>query len=97
MIKIMKCEKTENCFADAKTYRYWLDETIQEETVEYLGVFGEVFVKRNLRRPFFRITMKSGSEIRGMFGDDSVKVSYRGDNWEEEKRWLEEQMNPKRM
>lgn len=92
MSKIIKCEKVENCFADAKTYRYWLDEKIEEKTVEELGVFGDLFIKKNLRRPFFRITMKSGSEIKGMYGDDSLKVSYRGETWEEEKQWWEQQM-----
>lgn len=92
MIKIKDCEKTENCFSDAKTYRYRTKEKIEEETAKELGRFGELFIKKNLRRPFFRITLESGSEIKGIFGEDSIKVSYRGDNWEEEKQWLEEQM-----
>lgn len=92
MIKIKKYEKTENCFADAQTYRYWIGKPMDEKTVEELGRFGEIFIKRNLRRPFFRITMKDGSEIKGIFGEDSIKISYQGADWKEKKQWLEEQM-----
>lgn len=91
MNKLIRCQKVENCFANAQTYRYWLDGRVDEDVVKRLQFFGTSFVKRNLRRPFFRIEMEEGSQIKGMFGDDSIKVSYSTSDWEEEKEQWEQQ------
>lgn len=88
MSRQITCEKVDNCFADAKTYRYYLPVAVDEKIAERIGCLGSLFVKKNLRRPFFRIETEQGVQIKGIFGDASVKVSFPEHIWEEAKsRW----------
>lgn len=91
MDRKLECEKVENCFANARTYRYQWNEWVDGHMIERLEFFGSAFVKRNLRRPFFRIEMEGGGQIKGIFGESSIKVSYPEENWEEAKQRWEEQ------
>lgn len=92
MNKEITWEKVDNCFANARTYRYHLPVRVDEEFVEKMGSLGSLFIKRNLRRPFFRIKTEKGVEVKGIFGDASVKVSFPEDIWEEGKRIWERQI-----
>lgn len=87
----LTCEKVDNCFANARTYRYYLAATVDEALVERLSCLGSLFIKRNLRRPFFRIETERGVQIKGILGDKSVKVSFPEDTWEEDKGLWESQ------
>lgn len=86
------CEKIDNCFANARTYRYYLPAAVDEDFATRLGGLGSLFVKKNLRRPFFRIETESGVQIKGILGDSSVKVSFPEERWKEEKVIWEEQI-----
>lgn len=88
----INCEKVDNCFANARTYRYYLPSPSGEELVECLGKLGSLFVKKNLRRPFFRVETDRCVQIKGIFGDKSMKVSFPEENWEEEKARWEQQL-----
>lgn len=88
----LRCEKVDNCFANARTYRYWMPFALDEEKVDFLGQMGELFVKKNLRRPFFRIETDRGVQMKGIFGDKSMKVSFPEERWEEEQKLWEQQM-----
>lgn len=88
----LRCEKVDNCFANARTYRYWMPFALDEEKVSFLGQMGELFVKKNLRRPFFRIETDRGIQMKGIFGDKSMKVSFPEACWEEEQKRWEQQM-----
>lgn len=92
MSEDLKCEKIDNCFANARTYRYWMPFALDEEKVAFLGQMGELFVKKNLRRPFFRIETERGVQMKGIFGDKSMKVSFPGERWEEEQNLWEQQI-----
>lgn len=79
------CEKVDNCFANARTYRYTLPFPTDETFTALLGQWGSVFVKKNLRRPFFRVETDRKVQIKGILGDTAIKVSFPEDSWEEEK------------
>lgn len=87
----LTCEKIDNCFTNAKTYRYDLPFQTEEAFVEKMGTMGALLIKKNLRRPFFRIETERGIQIKGILGDTGMKVSFPENRWEEEKvRWEEE-------
>ena len=92
MSKHLTCEKVDNCFANARTYRYQMPFALDEEKVVFLGQMGELFVKKNLRRPFFRIETDRGVQIKGIFGDKSMKVSVPEERWKEEQELWEQQL-----
>ena len=82
----------ENCFAEARTYEYALPVT-GEELISRLEGF-EVKENHSFRRPVF--SAKRGAlEIKGILKADVVKINYTAENWEKEKKemeeWLEEQ------
>lgn len=84
-----RCKKTENCFAGAQTYEYELPITGQELTA-LLGGW-EITENHRFRRPVFS-ARREGLEIKGILAARVVKVNYTRENWEEEKRGLEQWM-----
>lgn len=84
-----RCKKTENCFAGAQTYEYELPITGQELTA-LLGGW-DITENHRFRRPVFS-ARKEGLEIKGILAARVVKVNYTRENWEEEKRGLEQWM-----
>lgn len=91
-MKQISSEKIDNCFANARTYRYHLPAAVDEAFAQRMGSLGSLFIKKNLRRPFFRIETESGVQIKGILGDRSVKVSFPEQRWEEEKVIWERQI-----
>ena len=84
-----RCKKTENCFAGAQTYEYELPITGQELTA-LLGGW-DITENHRFRRPVFS-ARREGLEIKGILAARVVKVNYSRENWEEEKRGLEQWM-----
>lgn len=87
-----KWKKTENCFAEARTYEYELPITGQELSVRLEGF--EVKENHSFRRPVFS-AKKGGLEVKGILKEKVVKINYTADNWETEKeqmeKWMEDQ------
>ena len=77
-----KWKKTENCFAEARTYEYELPITGQELAAR-LEDF-EVKENHSFRRPVFS-AKKGGLEVKGILQEKVVKINYTADNWETEK------------
>lgn len=83
-------EKVQNCFADAQTYCYQLEEKIGEDLLQKLGGEGTLLIKRNLRRPFFRLDLDNGIRMKGILGDDCIRVSFPTETAAEQKRHFED-------
>ena len=87
-----KWKKTENCFAEARTYEYELPITGQELSARLEGF--EVKENHSFRRPVFS-AKKGGLEVKGILKEKVVKINYTADNWETEKeqmeKWMEDQ------
>ena len=84
-----RCKKTENCFAGARTYEYELPITGQELAALLDG--WEITENHRFRRPVFS-AQKEGLEIKGILAARVGKGNYTQENWEEEKRGLEQWM-----
>lgn len=83
-------KKTENCFAQARTYEYSLPVT-GAELLAYLDGW-EIRENHKFRRPVFS-ARKDGLEIKGILAANIVKINYTAEGWEKEKerieKWLE--------
>ena len=79
-------KKTENCFAQARTYEYELPVT-GAELLSYLEGW-EVRENHKFRRPVFS-AKKDGLEIKGILAACVVKINYTAEGWEEEKEKIE--------
>ena len=87
---IIACKKTENCFADSRTYEYSL--TISAE--EFLKLLDDTWqIRKNLklRRPVF-LAERDQIRIKGILAGSAIRVSYPEDAWEAQKKKLEEWM-----
>lgn len=85
------CKKTENCFAEARTYEYELPVTGEELCRLLIG--WKIKENHRFRRPVFS-ARKGMLEIKGILAAHVVKVNYTAENWKEEKeqmeQWLEQ-------
>lgn len=85
------CKKTENCFAEARTYEYELPVTGEELCRLLTG--WEIKENHRFRRPVFS-ARKGRLEIKGILAAHVMKVNYTAENWEKEKeqmeQWLEQ-------
>lgn len=79
-------KKTENCFAQARTYEYELPVT-GAEFLAYLDGW-EIRENHTFRRPVFS-ARKDGLEIKGILAANVVKINYTAEGWEKEKEGLE--------
>ncbi len=73
---MFQVKKLEDCFGASQVYQYWLKCGADETFLEMLGTLGELKCKRNMRRPFFKLTRPDGTEVKGVIGDDIIKASF---------------------
>lgn len=81
-----ECAKTENCFADSRTWEYRLD--TDGGTFMKLLSGWSLRCNRKLRRPVF-IADRNGVNIKGVLSGNSIRVSFPSKNWEAEKNSFE--------
>lgn len=81
-----KCQKIQNCFAQARTFEYELPITGGELTAFLSG--WEIKENHKFRRPVF--SAKKGTlEVKGILAAHIVKINYTEGNWEKEKEEME--------
>jgi len=91
-------KKTENCFADSRTYEYRLP-LDGERFSRLLSGWGDWEISENhkFRRPLFTAD-RDGVNVKGILKANVIKVSFPEDRWEAEKadfeRWLTLQVEP---
>lgn len=81
-----RCKKTENCFAEARTYEYELPVTGAGLLAHLEG--WEIRENHKFRRPVFS-AKKDGLEIKGILASCLIKINYTADGWEQEKEQME--------
>lgn len=84
------CVKTENCFADSRTYEYTLPVTGEELFPRLAG--WEARKNLKLRRPVLAAE-RNGVRLKGVLEYRTLRVSFPTEGWETEKaefeKWLE--------
>lgn len=88
-IEIIKCEKAENCFANARSYVYTLSTELDDNILSQMKSWGELKVRRNFRRPFFLLALADGIQAKGVLQDSVVKAGFSHEKWEEQKTRFE--------
>lgn len=88
-IKIVNCEKADNCFANAHSYIYTLSMAVDDTLLNQMDTWGELKVRRSFRRPFFTLKVSDTIQAKGVLHDAIVKAGYSGDAWEAEKNHFE--------
>ncbi len=80
-------KKTENCFADSRTYEYRLpvDNTA---LIALLDGFS-VTVNERFRRPMFLAQADDGVRLKGVLRESILKASFPEDAWQEHKARFE--------
>jgi hypothetical protein len=81
-----ECKKTEDCFANSRTYEYRLPITAQEFSV--LLKDWSVRVNSKLRRPVF-VAERDGLNVKGILLGNTIRASFPQERWETEKASFE--------
>lgn len=79
-MKLLRKELMENCLPSAPEYRYEFSEPWSAETIRRLGELGELDYYAHFPRPFFRVRVREGVEIRGVEGEACCRVIFAGDD-----------------
>ena len=87
-MKIIKETDSENCFDGGLIKEYRLDAPVTMELVEYLRAFGEVTVLKDIRKPFFTFDKERYFAIKGIIGEDMIRVIYRPEGAEDKVKSL---------
>lgn len=87
---IIACKKTENCFADSRTYEYALSISA-EEFMRLLDGTWQIRKNMKLRRPVF-LAERDQIRIRGILAGSVIRVSYPEASWKTQKKNFEEWM-----
>ena len=88
-IKILDCQRADNCFADAKSYAYTLSSPVDDRLLKLLSGWGRIKVRRDFRRPFFTLDTDQGIRVKGILNEPIIKAGFSGDDWEEMKMEFE--------
>lgn len=91
-IKILDCQKADNCFADAKSYAYTLSSPVDDRLLMLLSGWGRMKVRRDFRRPFFTLDTDQGIQVKGVLNEPIIKASFSGDGWVEMKMEFEKRL-----
>ncbi|WP_287715080.1 radical SAM (seleno)protein TrsS [Blautia sp.] len=91
-IKILGCEKADNCFANAKSYIYTLSSPVNDALLEKMSYWGRMKVRRDFRRPFFMLNTDEGIQLKGVLNENVIKAGFPEDTWEEKKSDFERRL-----
>ena len=80
-IKILGCEKADNCFANAKSYIYTLSSPVNDALLEKMSYWGRMKVRRDFRRPFFMLDTDEGIQLKGVLNENVIKAGFPEDTW----------------
>lgn len=87
-----RCEKIENCFANARSYAYYFDHPMTEEILEKERIRGNLRLKMNFRRPCYFLDWENGIQVKGLLNDSMVKVSFPEQEWDVYKKQFEKEL-----
>lgn len=68
--------RLEDCFDGSSIFEYSVNGKVCEELIFFLGNFGKLDYFPEFPRPYFRVRIDNGSEIRGVYGETSFRITY---------------------
>jgi len=79
-MKILREVKSEDCFDGTFIKDYILDGKVGDGFLKYLSNFGELTVLDGIKKPFYSFDKTYFFTIKGIVGEESMKVIYRRNN-----------------
>jgi hypothetical protein len=87
-MKAVREVKSEDCVGDGLIREYQLDEQVTLDFLAYLGNFGQITVLEGLSKPFYTFDKEGYFAIKGLVGEEVIKVVYREGDIERAVRYL---------
>jgi len=88
-MKITRCEKVEDCFNGSSIYRYWFDEAWNSFHLERLRALGKLDHYPDFPKPFFRLRVDNGMEVKGIEGEANCLLILLAKNHDELRKRFE--------
>jgi len=75
-MNILESKKVEDCFDGSSILEYKIHKTISKDFIEILGSLGKLEYYDEFPIPYFKVKIDNGSEIRGLLGEDTFRITY---------------------
>ena len=79
-MNLLRKEPVEGCLPSAPEYRYWFSRPWRRETIGRLRALGSLDYYADFPRPYFRVRLAEGIQIRGVDGEACCRVIFVGDD-----------------
>lgn len=84
------CQRVENCFSKTALFQYGLSFKIDDSFLSQFEQVGKITCYRKFPRPYFKIFLSDGTEVKGVLSDISLKVSFQPATSEKSKALFEQ-------
>lgn len=88
-VRIVNVKKLEDCFDGSTIYSYEFDDVWTYKQIQSLEILGELSYYKDFPKPFFRVNVSGGMQIKGVEGENSCTVFFPKKGKEEMKEKLE--------
>ncbi|MET1254735.1 hypothetical protein [Aliikangiella maris] len=92
-MKIKESRPIKNCFDGSFMKEIVLDEPVDKAFIDYLGLTGELEYFGGFARPFYRIQRKQGYLLKGVEGNDYLRVYFLRSCLQEAIKFFEDYVN----
>lgn len=89
-MKVFECQRVENCFSKTALFQYGLPFKIDDPFLSQFEQVGNITCYRKFPRPYFKIFLSDGTEIKGVLSDTSLKVIFLPETSEKSKALFEQ-------
>ena len=82
-MRIMEDKLSDDCVGSGYIKDYRLDGKTTRALLAHLAAFGELHVIEGLKKPFYTVNVPHLLQVKGIMGEDSIKVVYHPGTMEE--------------
>lgn len=75
-MKLADVQKKEDCFDGSSIFEYIFDAEAGEPLVRLVAGDGRLYLYTHFPRPFFKIIMPDGVQVKGILGDRSIEAVF---------------------
>jgi len=79
-MKLLRKERVEGCLPSAPEYRYQFSEPWRRQVIGRLRDLGELDYYADFPRPYFRVRLPGGEQIKGVEGESCCRVLFTRDD-----------------
>jgi hypothetical protein len=75
-MKIISCEKAENCFESDFVYIYFFDTEWTKDSIKGMKIFGTLTYYETFPRPMFQVKCPDNTIIKGVQGEKECRIIF---------------------